>query len=514
MGFKKKLVKYSFFFQVIFITQKGCAVAWHICSLLKKETMEKKQKINGDTLIELGFMPDKWFREAIDYLNEKQLTKEEMLVYLEPYKRPEMLPLHQKPIPYAINLKAENELETENVNQVIATMNEVMRTPTVVGGSIMPDACPTGKIGVIPVGGVVVTKNAIHPGMHSADICCSVMLTDFGKADPKVIMDAAHASTHFGPGGRDRGSQYRFPKELLEAFEGNLYLNNQKMIQSARSHLGTQGDGNHFLFVGKSKETGNTMMITHHGSRGVGANLYTKGMKTAEKYRKYLSQETLPQNAWIPFDTAEGKEYWKALQVIREWTKQNHHVIHAATAEKAGATIENRFWNEHNFVFKAGDLFYHAKGATPLNEKFMPDITGPRLIPLNMAEPVLIVEGESTASNLGFAPHGAGRNVSRTRHKKSKGDTPIEEIFAEETKGLDVRFFSKEIDISELPSAYKSAKMVRKQMEEFGLGNVIDEVMPYGSIMAGDYGKNAPWKVKKRLKRERAKVLAEKEALS
>jgi hypothetical protein len=57
---------------------------------------------------------------------------------------------------------------------------------------------------------------------------------------------------------------------------------------------------------------------------------------------------------------------------------------------------ENRYWNEHNFVFRDGDLFFHAKGATPLDDKFMPDITGPRLIPLNMAEPVLIVQEQPT----------------------------------------------------------------------------------------------------------------------
>lgn len=473
--------------------------------------MENTKRINGNTLIELGFIPDEWFREAIDHINEEQMNEKEMLTYLEQFRRPPMIPLHENPVPFAINIKAENELETKNVADVIATMNEVMKTPTVVGGSIMPDACPTGRIGVIPVGGVVVTKNAIHPGMHSADICCSVMLTDFGKVDPKIIMDAAHESTHFGPGGRDRDNQYPFPMDLLEAFEGNSYLNDQRIIQAARKQLGTQGDGNHFLFVGKSKKTGNTMMITHHGSRGVGANLYKRGMHTAEKFRKYLSKDTLKHNAWIPYDTKEGKEYWKALQVVRAWTKQNHNVIHDATAEKAGVAIENRFWNEHNFVFKDGDLFYHAKGATPLNEKFMPDITGPRLIPLNMAEPVLIVEGESTVNNLGFAPHGAGRNTSRTQHKKSKAGKTIAEVFEEETKGLDVRFYSNEIDISELPSAYKSAATVRSQMDEFGLGKVIDEVMPYGSIMAGDVGENAPWKVKKRLKIKKEKELALKE---
>ena len=147
-------------------------------------------------------------------------------------------------------------------------------------------------------------------------------------------------------------------------------------------------------------------------------------------------------------------------------------------------------------------MFYHAKGATPLDAKFMPDITGPRLIPLNMAEPVLIVSGETTTNNLGFAPHGAGRNVSRTYHKKTKASMTNEAVFEEETAGLDVRFFSKEIDVSELPSAYKSAKAVRAQMDEFGLGTVIDEVMPYGCIMAGDHDKNAPWKVKRRMKQE------------
>ena len=470
--------------------------------------MKEFKNINGHTLIALGFIPGNWFGEAMDYINTNKLENEAMLTYLEQFKLPPMIEL-QESVPFYKNIKAENELEQKNVDDVVATMVEVMKTPTVVNGSIMPDACPTGRIGVIPVGGVVVAKNAIHPGMHSADICCSVMLTDFGKVAPKTVMDAAHSITHFGPGGRSRDTQFRFPAALLEQFENTRMLKDKDMIKTARQHLGTQGDGNHFLFVGVSKKTGNTMLVTHHGSRGVGAMLFKRGMKIAERFRKQLSKDTLKQNAWIPFETPEGKEYWDALQVVRNWTKQNHICIHDATAEKIGATVENRFWNEHNFVFKDGDLFYHAKGATPLNAKFMPDITGPRLIPLNMAEPVLIVEGNSTETNLGFAPHGAGRNTSRTQHKKSKADKTIEQVFAEETEGLDVRFFSNEIDISELPSAYKDATTVRNQMDEFGLGTVIDEVMPYGSIMAGDCMKNAPWKIRAR-KRYEAKMKAEK----
>ena len=457
-------------------------------------------KIDGKTIIELGFRPGKWFKDAIEHINTNELDEKEMLNFLEQFRLPDPIPLKSEPTSFSINIKAENELEIDNVEKVIESMNELMKTPTLVGGSIMPDACPTGPAGLIPVGGVAVAKNAIHPGMHSADICCSVMLTDFGKADPKAILDAAHASTHFGPGGRPRGQQFRLPTELIAKFESNPFLRSARMLSIAQEHLGTQGDGNHFLYVGKLKSTGNTVVVTHHGSRAPGAKLYDQGMHVAENFRKILSPDTLKQNAWIPFDTEEGRNYWDALQTIREWTKLNHTVIHDLIATVTGASIENRFWNEHNFVFKDGDLFYHAKGATPLDSKFMNDITGPRLIPLNMSEPILIVDGETTENNLGFAPHGAGRNVSRTSHRKSKGEKSIDEIFAEETIGLDVRFFSNEIDITELPSAYKSAETVRNQMKEFGLGTVIDEVLPFGCIMAGDVEKNAPWKMKKRAK--------------
>lgn len=458
-------------------------------------------KITGNNLIDLGFKPKKWFAEALDYINENNLDENQMKEYLDQFRSPAPIPLKGDPAHFIINIRAENESEAENVERVIKTMETLMKTPTLVQGAIMPDACPTGPEGHIPVGGLVVAKNAIHPGFHSADICCSVMLTDFGKVNPKEVLDAAHSITHFGYGGRDRGSQMPMSQELMDAFRKNFFLNEERLISIARSHMGTQGDGNHFLFVGISKKTGNTMMVTHHGSRAPGAMLYDKGMKVANRFREELSPETLKENAWIPFETEEGQSYWEALQLIRKWTKENHETIHNATLEKLNIEKKNRYWNEHNFVFRSGDLFYHAKGATPLDDKFMPDITGPRIIPLNMAEPVLIVQGITNDRNLGFAPHGAGRNFSRSQHKKTLANKTIEEIFAEETKGLDIRFFTNDIDISELPSAYKSAQNVRAQIEEYELCEVLDEVMPYGCIMAGDVQKNAPWKKKKRFRK-------------
>ncbi|MEM9836949.1 MAG: RtcB family protein [Bacteroidota bacterium] len=459
--------------------------------------------ITGKTLIELGFEPAKWFKEIIAHANQHQLSGDDLAAYVHAV-RPKRVEPFTEPIAFQQNIRAESEAEMANVKQVLQTMEVLMKTPTIVNGAVMPDACPTGAPGQIPVGGIIGARNAIHPAMHSADICCSVMMTNFGHVAPRKVLDMAQSKTHFGGGGRK--DHFTLPAALSEKIMGNHYLRTEKSISLAKSHLGTQGDGNHFLYVGRSNKTGETIMVTHHGSRGFGANLYATGMKLAEYFRREISPKTLAKNAWIPFDTEEGQRYWEALQIIRAWTKLNHEVIHDATYQALKINPVDRFWNEHNFVFKEDDIFYHAKGATPLDDKFVPDSKdGLRLIPLNMSEPVLIVKGETTATNLGFAPHGAGRNISRSQHKRNQAGKTKEQIFAEETAGLDVRFYSGHIDISELPSAYKNAQNVQAQMKEFGLGEVVDEILPYGCIMAGDWQIDAPWKKKARKKRRPGK---------
>lgn len=454
--------------------------------------MVEKNIITGKVLIELGFKPGRWFKQAIQYANENNLSGESLIAYLHQVE-PKTIPLLEKPIPFHQNILAETEVEDANLQSVVKTMQVLMRTPTVVTGAVMPDACPTGEAGHIPVGGIVVARNAIHPAMHSADICCSMMATNLGATDPKLVLDLAHSVTHFGAGGREEYSW--LPEGFEEELTANSFLNSEAARNYAKYHLGTQGDGNHFLFVGQSANTGQTMMVTHHGSRGLGAELYKQGIRVAERFRQQLSPQTLKQNAWIPFSSNEGQLYWEALQIVRKWTKLNHEIIHDATLQKLNIQPIHRFWNEHNFVFKDEDLFYHAKGATPLADKFIPDSTdGLRLIPLNMTQPILIVKGGATENNLGFAPHGAGRNVSRRQHKRLQSHKSDIQLFQEETKGFDIRFYSGNIDVSELPSAYKDATSIKEQMQAFGLGEIVDEIIPYGCIMAGrpniDYARN------------------------
>ncbi|MBB6464530.1 hypothetical protein HNQ96_000377 [Aminobacter lissarensis] len=463
-----------------------------------------KEVLSGQDLIDAGMRQGKWFAPALAAANElldKGGSHADALQTALGFAPPPTVPLHASgAIPFHLNIEAETPDEQANIDAVASSMRALMRTPVVRAGAIMPDACPAGPSGTIPVGGIAVSE-AIHPGMHSADICCSMAISVFPGVAPAALLDAVHAITHFGPGGRPRGQQLRPDAAILERFAANRLLSDT--TSAAIEHFGTQGDGNHFAYVGTIKSTGETALVTHHGSRSPGARLYTKGMKIAEAVRKEKSPETLPQNAWIPADTAEGDLYWEALQAIRQWTKGNHLIIHDMAAEKLSARVSDRFWNEHNFVFRRSDgLFYHGKGATPAFDGWAHDATDLTLIPLNMAEPVLIVRGKNAENGLGFSPHGAGRNYSRTQHKRQQAGRSDAAIFAAETKGIDARFFSGRTDISELPSAYKNAAAVRRQIERYGLAEIVDEVLPYGCIMAGDWQADAPWRKKRQARQE------------
>ena len=463
----------------------------------------KNLKITGKTLIDFGFKPAPWFGEVLSEAARQKMSMEQAVALAqkkvdrlkieENERRAREIPLRDSPLPYRVNITVENEGEGENVAAVRVGFTELMRTPTLEKGAIMPDACPAGPVGTIPVGGVVAARNAIHPGMHSADICCSMMATVVDGVEPDELLNAVHGVTHFGPGGWPAEKAPKLSRDLREAFAENGFLQNQKIQSRARSDMGTCGDGNHFNYVGRSEATGKTLLVTHFGSRGPGALLYKAGMEVAKRFRNEISPETPIANSWIPTETEEGREYWAALQIIRNWTKQNHALLHDRALAQIGrrAEISDRFWNEHNFCFReedaAGSLIWHAKGATPIHNPLLPDTNGVQIVPLNMAEPILFVQGERTDGNLGFAPHGAGRNYSRTRHKKTLEGESDAQVFKRETAGIDARFASGRIDVSELPSAYKNAERVQADMRRFDLCDVVDRIMPHGAIMAGEY---------------------------
>ena len=497
--------------------------------------MERDQ-INGHLLVSWGVAPGPKFKQALALARslaaDGKSEDEIRAALVQAFPAPVVLKRRAKGS-FAEAIRAETDEDADNIANVRRHMEELMRCPVLEQGAVMPDACPSGAApGTIPVGGAVVSE-AIHPAFHSADICCSMYATVFPKgAATGEFMDALKASTRFGPGARAPGEWIADPiTDEIEATR-NPFLD--QLERRAKAQLADQGDGNHFAFLGslalngamiealsangqgalaaalESQLAGDgsacevDVLVTHHGSRDLGAQVYKRGMAAAIAHTAKVSPDTPKQQAWLDPASEQGALYWEALQYVARWTKRNHQLVHERTLSRLGTAPLAAFGNEHNFVWKRGDRFYHGKGATPA---WRDDDGHPLLglIPLNMAAPILLTLGRDNAAYASFAPHGAGRNKSRTALLRELGihGLPVEEftrrsveIVDRQTDGLDVRFFYDRPDVSESPIAYKSADQVAAQIDEFGLADVIGRIMPKGCIMAGDYDK--PWETRKR----------------
>jgi RNA-splicing ligase RtcB len=432
-----------------------------------------------------------------------------------------------EPAPLAEAIRGENDVEIKNIAAVRRQMQELLRTPVIEAGAVMPDACPVGGgEAVIPVGGAIAVRDAIIPSAHSADICCSLYATVFTSEHPtSALLDSLMASTRFGAGGRPSEEHVPDPVTDEDVWKNPFLKGLQKY---AVQHIADQGDGNHFAFLGRisitidlvntlaiagyreisdalrnelngsSSPISRHVLVTHHGSRGLGAKLYERGQTAAVAETKKVALDIPPAAAWLDAKSEIGQAYWEALSYIGRWTLANHRAIHRRFLENAASSAITAFGNEHNFVWRVGDLYLHGKGATPAwrDEQGRP-LLG--LIPMNMAEPILLTLGRDNTRYLGFAPHGAGRNRSRSavlrdyRDRDGALDTArVEQTIRESCADIEVRWWHGKADLSETPVAYKSAAAVRAQIEEFGLATVVAEITPLGSLMAGDAGPQ-PW---------------------
>ena len=455
-------------------------------------------------------------RRARD-LESTGLLREAVLVQLEtefPKELPRILP-RPAPAPLAEAIEAETPEEAVNVANARQRMTELLHVPVVQRGVIMPDACPAGNSrATIPVGGAIAVENALIPGAHSADICCSMFASFFPANHPVgEMMDHLQKATHFGPGGRPRGQQFS-SAVLDEPVWDNPFLSGRR--SRAQDFLGTQGDGNHFAYVGRISFTEGqraaleaaghtaladaitrrdgefTVLVTHHGSRGIGADLYQRGQAAARKWCDENARDIPDAAVWLPADSRDGAAYWDALQYIGRWTRENHAVLHAALLHRLGQRALVQIGNEHNFVWKQGDIFLHGKGATPAwRDAEGRPLLG--LIPLNMAREILLVLGANNPAYLSFCPHGAGRNLSRSAMLKPYQDADgeldparVQQVLAGTTAGLDIRWYSGTPDLSESPLGYKDASKVKAQIARFGLAAVVGEIQPQGCIMAGE----------------------------
>jgi tRNA-splicing ligase RtcB len=166
--------------------------------------------------------------------------------------------------------------------------------------------------------------------------------------------------------------------------------------------------------------------------------------------------------AWLSLDSAEGQEYWAAMELMGRYAAANHLLIHQHIARHLGLTVLLDVENHHNFAWKERhlingverDVVVHRKGATPAGVGVL------GIIPGSMATPGYLVRGKGNAASLQSASHGAGRVMSRTKAIETFQWEKVNRVL----KDRGVKLISAGLD--EVPGVYKDIHAVMAAQQD------------------------------------------------
>ena len=327
-------------------------------------------------------------------------------------------------------------------------MDAASRLPIAVAGALMPDA----HVGYgLPIGGVLATRGAVIPYAVGVDIACRMKLTvldlpvEWLERRQERLIRAIEEETKFGVGAsfRDRRTH-----EVMDA-DWSVSPITKANRDRAWAQLGTSGSGNHFVefgvltveepiiraggkglppstmqsdvggrrAIGAAFPPGRYLaLLSHSGSRGTGAAVCDHYSRLAMKRHPDLPKE-MRHLAWLDLDSAEGREYWGAMELMGRYAAANHALIHRHIARHLGVDVLLDLENHHNFAWRethrGEELVVHRKGATPAGAGVL------GIIPGSMATPGFVVRGRGQPESLHSAAHGAGRCMSRTQATKT-----------------------------------------------------------------------------------------------
>jgi tRNA-splicing ligase RtcB len=372
-------------------------------------------------------------------------------------------------------------------------MYQAAKLPISVAGALMPDAHSGYGL---PIGGVLATRNSVIPYGVGVDIGCRMCLSIF-DIDPKELIAREsfftrelQEATLFGSGAQfteaanhevmDNELFYTLP--LLKGLHGKAW-----------KQLGSSGSGNHFAefgiidIPGKDEVLGIDRgsyvgLLTHSGSRGLGANIANHYTKLAVSKRK-LPHES-KNLAWFSLGEEEGIEYWLSMNLAGEYASACHQVIHDKIGRQIGRKPFKRVENHHNFAWKEDwngeGLIVHRKGATPAGKNVL------GIIPGSMTANGYIVKGKGELASINSAAHGAGRKMSRTRAIASVTDKQ----FRDELNKYGVKLLGGGLD--ESPFAYKDIDKVMNSQK--ALVDIVGKFTP--RIVKMDGATHKSWRNK------------------
>jgi tRNA-splicing ligase RtcB len=422
--------------------------------------------------------------------------------------------------------------------------------PGIVGPSLaMPDIHQGYGF---PIGGVAAMDwrhGVVSPGGVGYDINCGVRLlrTNLPAADVReklaTLVEQVFRDVPCGVGGHGRldvtskqldrvleqGSGwmveegYGEPNDALRTEEQGCLRDasaggvSARAKERGRPQLGTLGSGNHFLEVQAVErveapeaardfglEEGQTVVLIHSGSRGLGHQVCTDFLATMGAAMKKHGI-TVPdrQLACVPVQSEEGQAYLAAMRAAANFAWANrqaiHHMLRGAFRKVFGAgarldvvydvchNIAKR--EKHRYEGREVDVLVHRKGATrafPARHAAIPaeyKAAGqPVFVPGSMGTASWVLAGAEGAmeESFGSVCHGAGRLMSRSAAKAGRSAREVREGLA--ARGILVRSETSGGLVEEVPEAYKDVDRVVEIVHQAGLARKVARLRPMGVI--------------------------------
>jgi len=402
-----------------------------------------------------------------------------------------------------------------------------------------------------PIGGVGAMKypeGVISPGFVGYDENCGVrlLLSDYTEEEIKPYLDRlADEIWRQVPSGLGKGREIKLSnKEMDKVLEqGVPYLiekgyGEKEDIENCEEkgrmkegdpscvsehaknrgldQLGTLGSGNHFLEIQKvaeifNEETAKTfglfknqiVVMIHTGSRGLGHQNCTDYLKIIiPAYAKYGIKLPDQELACVPFNSAEGQRFFRAMCSACNFAWSNRHMIMHYVRDVwknilgKDTKLKLLYDVAHNIAkieeYEVGGkkmkLIVHRKGATralPPGHSELPEKykkTGqPVLIPGSMGTFSYVLAGtEKSKDAWHTVNHGAGRTMSR--HEAVRRTSGREVVKSLESKGIIIKCCSLKGIAEEAPMAYKNIDEIIEVVHNAGLAKKTVKLTPLAII--------------------------------
>jgi tRNA-splicing ligase RtcB len=338
--------------------------------------------------------------------------------------------------------------------------------------ALMPDA-HHGKGAT--VGSVIPTYRAIIPAAVGVDIGCGMnaVLTQFHidqfreRGQPlSELREAIERAVPLSAGKYNRAITDTALTRIheLDALAAKAEFQPGNYGPNWQLQLGSLGSGNHFIEV-TADEQGRVWLFLHSGSRGVGNRIATKHIKiAAELCDRWWVPLPNPDLAYLPEGT---DEFWRYIRELR-WA-QHFALLNRAEMMDRVADCVSEWMGEpvqrgeeiachHNYTEQerhfGREVWLSRKGAINAAEGV------PGLIPGSMGTASYVVVGKGNPLSLNSSPHGAGRQYSRSKARK----TFTHELLRERMVGIEYRDTDAFID--EIPDAYKPIDVVMADADD------------------------------------------------